>query len=223
MKWKPWWDHMHVKFTQLENALFFLVGMCNRQDKTLKKVVFDTVRIQILYVSEWRIESMKCRLCWVYHFLNVALPFTVASPCVGERVCACISVCQCVQMWACVCKCVCFVQSVWVFRWVWVCLWLSFVCLDGLRTDAGARHFKKPMSKTFSSVSDVCVVCRRSCRVMDKWSDREEKRAEGETEKHGWKKHWHYSFGKKTYFCQQPTAAGEFVFRLKKTENFCMR
>lgn len=40
--------------------------------------------------QKWRLESMKCRLCWVYHFLNVALPFTVASPCVGERVCACI-------------------------------------------------------------------------------------------------------------------------------------
>lgn len=140
--------------------------------------------------QKWRIASMERRLCWVYPFLNVALPFTVASSCVGERVCACISVCQCVPMWVCVCECV-FVRVCGCFLRVWVCLWtwlyMPFVCLDGLRTDVGARHFKKRMSETFSSVSDVRVVCRRSSRVMNKWSDREGE-SEGETEKHGEKK-----------------------------------
>lgn len=40
--------------------------------------------------------------------------------------------------------------------------------LDGRRTDVGARHFKKQMSKTFRSESDACVVCRRSSRDMNK-------------------------------------------------------
>lgn len=49
-------------------------------------------------------ELRSRKLGWVYPHLNVALPFSVASLCVGDRVCTCISVCQCVPMWVCVCE-----------------------------------------------------------------------------------------------------------------------
>lgn len=47
---------------------------------------------------------------------------------------------------------------------------LAFVCLHGPRTDVGVRHFKKLNVKDLylSSVADVCVVCWRSSRVMNK-------------------------------------------------------
>lgn len=199
------------------------------QDKSIKRE-YLTLPEYVDMSQKWRIESMKRRLCWVYHFLNVALPFTVASSCVGERACTCISACHvgvCLQMCVFCTKCV--GVSMGLSALADVALWFS-VCLDGLRTDVGARHFKKPMSKTFSSVSDVCIVCRRSCRVTNKWSDRGERRMEGETLKHGENKVWHYSCGRKHISQKMSTNSscrrvcvlqmGALVVQTEKIENF---
>ena len=106
-----------VHFTSVPDGKYAFLPVWLR-DKT----EYLTVPEHIAISQEWRIESMKLRPCWVYHFLNVALPFTVASSGVGERVCAlcvCVSVCRCGE---CACKCLCYVQSAWVFLWVWVLL-----------------------------------------------------------------------------------------------------
>lgn len=177
---------------------------------------------------------MKLRLCWVYHFLNVALPFTVASPWVGERACACISVCQCVQMWVCVCKSVCLVQSAWAVSmgllcsWTWLYMLLCVWMAEGQMWVSGISRSR--CQRPFGSVSDVRVVCRRSCRVMNKWSDREEERVKGERQRNTVRKRSDIiPFGKTTYFSkdvnnqQLQESLFCFVGALKEKTNFYRR
>lgn len=170
---------MHVKFisvlTHSWKMLFFPSCLVhNMQDKNNKRSLW-------LCLTTSQKESLKRQLCWVYPFLNVALPFTVASSCVGERR---VRLHKCVSLRVDVCPRVC--AFVWVrgcFLWVSGCSWawfcIAFVCLHGPRTDVGVRHFKKLNVKDLylSSVADVCVVCWRSSRVMNKWSGTDERTA----------------------------------------------
>lgn len=90
------------------------------------------------------ISQLKNRkLCWVYPYLNVTLPFSIASLCVGDRVCTCISACQCVPRWVFVCECVFLRGRGRFYESEALCINVCFVCgLAGLRTGVGAWHFK---------------------------------------------------------------------------------
>ena len=95
-----------------------------------------------------------------------------ATPCaLALSVCRCVWKRDGVRVFVCECA--------WVWLWTWLHLFIRVyvcVCVSRWPEDrCGCLAFQEPMSKTFSSVSAVHrLVCRRSWRVMNKWSDRED-------------------------------------------------
>lgn len=183
---------MHVKFISVAShswkmALSFTSAV---RDKGMKGTVWQCLNAELCPGDGEYKRAWSARLCWVYPFLNVALPFTVASPRVGERAlhkCVCVSVRADVG----VCLPVCVCASAWAFS-----TGLSSICfaVSGWPRDrCGWPAFSKTrMSETFGCVL-WCVFVSCAGDRVESWISE----ATGRTREREAAKHWHYPVGKK--------------------------